>query len=51
MKKIISMLLVCVMVLGLFAFGASAEAEDTIVIMAPRYRQLPGKPGDLESRF
>ena len=35
MKKIISMLLVCVMVLGLFAFGASAEAEDTIVIMAP----------------
>ena len=35
MKKIISMLLVCVMVLGLFAIGASAEAEDTIVIMAP----------------
>ena len=35
MKKIISMLLVCVMVLGLFAIGTSAEAEDTIIIMAP----------------
>ena len=35
MKKIISMLLVCVMVLGLFAVGASAESKDTIVVMAP----------------
>ena len=35
MKKIISMLLVCVMVLGLFAMGASAESKDTIVVMAP----------------
>ena len=43
MKKIISMLLVCVMVLGLFAMGASAESKDTIVVMA-----LSGKAGDLE---
>jgi multiple sugar transport system substrate-binding protein len=35
MKKIIALLLACVMVLGLFTIGSSAEAEDTIVIMAP----------------
>lgn len=36
MKKITALLLVCVMVLGMFAgIASAAEAEDTIVIMAP----------------
>ena len=50
MKKIVTMLLVVVMVLGLAACGSKTTTETkapTEADVSPRHRQLPDEPEDL----